>query len=119
MTDRIRISGIEVRAKHGVLDFEKIQDQLFIIDLEVTIDLSEAGSSDQLVRTIDYGELAQRTHDFVKENSFDLIESIAQGIAGLVMEYPGARAVEVTVHKPDAPIAVPFHDVSVTVGRGR
>ena len=119
MTDRIRISGIEVRAKHGVHDFEKTQDQVFLIDLEVTIDLSEAGSSDQLVRTIDYGELAQRTHDFVKENSFDLIESIAQGIAGLVMEYPGARAVEVTVHKPDAPIAVPFHDVSVTVGRGR
>lgn len=119
MTDRIRISGLEVRAKHGVLDFEKTQDQVFLVDLEVTIDLSEAGSTDQLERTIDYGELAQRAHDFVAENSFNLIESIAHGIAGLVMEYPGARSVEVTVHKPDAPIAVPFHDVSVTVGRGR
>jgi dihydroneopterin aldolase len=119
MTDRIRITGIEVRAKHGVLDFEKTQDQLFLVDLDITTDLSEAASSDQLERTIDYGELAQRTHDFVAETSFDLIESIAHGIAGLVMEYPGARAVEVTVHKPDAPIAVPFHDVSVTVGRGR
>jgi dihydroneopterin aldolase len=119
MTDRIRISGLEVRAKHGVFDFEKTQDQLFRVDLEVTIDLSEAGSTDQLDRTIDYGELAQRTYDFVAENSFDLIESIAHGIAELAMEYPGAQAVEVTVHKPDAPIAVPFHDVSVTVGRGR
>jgi dihydroneopterin aldolase len=119
MTDRIRISGIEVRAKHGVLDFEKTQDQLFRVDLEVRLDLGEAGSSDQLERTIDYGELAQRTHDFVATNSFNLIESIAHGIAELVMEYPGALAVEVTVHKPDAPITVPFQDVSVTVGRER
>jgi dihydroneopterin aldolase len=119
MTDRIRISGIEARAKHGVLDIEKSQDQLFFVDLEITLDLSDAAASDQLGRTIDYGELAQRTHDFVMANSFNLIERVADGIAGLVMEYPAALAVEVTVHKPNAPISVPFRDVSVTIGRGR
>lgn len=119
MTDRIRISGIEARAKHGVLDFEKSRDQLFLVDLEITLDLGDAASSDRLEQTIDYGELAKRTHDFVVANSFNLIESIAAGIAGLVMEYPGALAVEVTVHKPNAPISVPFSDVSVTIGRGR
>lgn len=119
MTDRIRISGIEIRARHGVLDFEKQNDQKFLIDLELTIDLGAAAATDQLEHTVDYGELTQRTHDYVATNSFGLIERLAHGIADLAMEYSKVEAVEVTVHKPDAPIDVPFVDVSVTVSRER
>lgn len=119
MADRIRISGIEVLATHGVLDSEKQTAQKFLIDVELTLDLRAAGASDRLDETVDYGELSQRTHDYVASNSFDLIERIAHGVAGLAMEYPKVEAVEVTVHKPDAPIEVPFADVSVTVSRER
>jgi dihydroneopterin aldolase len=119
MADRIRISGIEVLATHGVLDTEKQTPQKFLIDVELTLDLREAGATDRLGETVDYGELSQRTHDFVASKSFDLIERIAHGVAGLAMEYPRVEAVEVTVHKPDAPIEVPFADVSVTVSRER
>ncbi|MGF1616452.1 MAG: dihydroneopterin aldolase [Acidimicrobiia bacterium] len=119
MTDRIRISGIEVLARHGVLDFEKQNDQKFLIDLELSIDLVAAAATDRLEDTVDYGELSQRTHDYVASNSFDLIEKLAHGVADLAMEYSKVGAVEVTVHKPEAPIEVPFADVSVTVSRER
>ncbi|MEX0797604.1 MAG: dihydroneopterin aldolase [Acidimicrobiia bacterium] len=119
MTDRIRISGIEVLARHGVLDSEKQNDQKFLIDLDLTLDLGAAAATDRLEDTVDYGELSQRTHDYVASNSFDLIERLAHGVADLAMEYPKVEAVEVTVHKPDAPIEVPFEDVSVTVSRER
>jgi dihydroneopterin aldolase len=119
MTDRIRISGIEVQARHGVLDFEKQADQRFLIDLELTIDLDAAAATDRLEDTVDYGELSQRTHDYVASTSFNLIETLAHGIADLAMEYSKVEAVEVTVHKPEAPIQSPFVDVSVTVSRQR
>ncbi|MEX1038777.1 MAG: dihydroneopterin aldolase [Acidimicrobiia bacterium] len=119
MADRIRISGIEVLAKHGVLDSEKQDEQKFLIDLQLTIDLGAAATTDRLEETVDYGELSQRTHDFVASHSFNLIERLAHGIADLAMEYSKVEAVEVTVHKPDAPIEVPFVDVSVTVSRER
>lgn len=117
MTDTIRISGIEVRATHGVLDSEKTTEQTFLIDLAVGLDLSEAGATDDLSATVDYGELAREAHDYVAANSFDLIERLAAGIADLVMEYPAIESATVTVHKPEAPIDVPFADVSVTVER--
>lgn len=119
MADRIRISGIEVLARHGVLEFEKRSDQKFLVDLELSIDLGAAAATDRLEDTVDYGELTQRTHDYVASNSFDLIEKLAHGVADLAMEYTKVEAVEVTVHKPDAPIEVPFADVSVTVSRER
>lgn len=119
MADRIRVSGIEVLARHGVLDSEKQTAQKFLIDVELTLDLGPAGATDRLEETVDYGEISQRTHDYVASNSFDLIERLAHGVAGLAMEYPKVESVEVTVHKPDAPIEVPFADVSVTVSRER
>lgn len=119
MSDRIRIAGIEVLARHGVLDVEKQNDQKFLIDLDLTIDLSAAAATDRLEDTVDYGELSQRTHDYVASNSYDLIEKLAHGIADLAMGYAKVEAVEVTVHKPDAPMEVPFADVSVTVSRER
>lgn len=119
MADRIRIAGIEVLAKHGVLESEKEANQKFLVDLELTLDFGAAAAADRLEETIDYGEISQRTHDYVASNSFDLIERLAYGVADLAMEYPKVEAVEVTVHKPDAPIGVPFADVSVTVSRER
>lgn len=119
MIGRIDIFGIEVLARHGVLDSEKQADQRFVVDLKMTVDLVAAGTSDRLEDTVDYGELSQRAHDFVASNRFDLIERVAHGLADLAMEYSKVEAVEVTVHKPEAPIEVPFADVSVTVSRKR
>lgn len=119
MPDLIRISGIEVWARHGVLQSEQETGQNFVVDLDLAIDTTEAGESDQLSDTVDYGDLAQRTHDLVSDTRFDLIETLASRIADMVLKNARIEGVTVTVHKPQAPIAVPFSDVSVTISRQR
>ncbi|MGH3668214.1 MAG: dihydroneopterin aldolase [Acidimicrobiia bacterium] len=119
MTDRIELKGIEVVARHGVLEQEKQEPQVFRIDLTLYLDLSAAGASDDLADTVDYGKLAQVAHDLVQSESHDLIESVAQQIAAAVLDEPRVDRVRVTVHKPEAPIPLTFSDVAVTVDRSR
>jgi 7,8-dihydroneopterin aldolase/epimerase/oxygenase len=119
VTDRIEIKGIEVLARHGVLDHEKREPQVFRVDLTLYLDLSAAGASDELADTVDYGKLARATHDLVQDERHDLIEAVAHQIATNVLaEHPVDR-VTVTVHKPEAPIPLTFEDVAVTVDRSR
>jgi len=117
--DRITLTGLRASAFHGVLAHERANGQLFLIDVVVHLSLREAGASDELAETIDYGELASRIVSAVETDPVDLIETVAERIAALVLEYPRAMTTQVTVHKPSAPIAVPFDDVSVTITRGR
>ena len=118
-TDSIRITGIEVLGYHGVLAREKSEGQLFLIDVELKLDLSAAGDSDDLAETVDYGLLAQQIHDLVASERWDLIERVAARVAETVLEDVRVREVVATVHKPGAPVAVGFSDVSVTVRRGQ
>jgi dihydroneopterin aldolase len=115
--DSITLTGLRVRAHHGVYDFERENGQDFVIDLTVGIDLRRAAQSDDVATTIHYGELAERVAAAVASNPVDLIETVAERIAALVLSYPAAEDVRVTVHKPDAPISVPFGDVAVTISR--
>ena len=118
MTDSITLTGIEVFAYHGVLESEQA-GQHFMVDVELKLDLSAAGDSDELSETVDYGVLAQRIHDVVASERWDLIERVAARVAETVLEDARISGVVATVHKPEAPIAVPFSDVAVTVRRGR
>ena len=117
--DSIRLTGIEVFAYHGVLAEEKEAGQLFLVDVELGLDLSGAGATDDLAKTVDYGLLAQRIHDLVSSERWDLIETVATRVAESVFEDPRVKTVVATVHKPQAPIQVGFGDVAVTVRRDR
>lgn len=117
--DQIRLTGIEVFAHHGVLASEKENGQLFLVDLEITLDLGRAGESDRLEDTVDYGALANAVHDVVAGERWDLLERVAQRVAEVAFGQPKVVAVAVTVHKPGAPIFVPFADVAVTIRRRR
>lgn len=119
MTDRIDLTGIEVWARHGALPEEKAKEQPFVVDVAVFVDTRMAAASDDLNDTIDYGILADAVHDLVARESHNLIETVADRIAALVLEDPGIERVIVTVHKPQAPITVAFGDVSVTIDRTR
>jgi dihydroneopterin aldolase len=119
LADVITITGIEVYAYHGVLAEEKKTGQRFLVDVELEVDLSAAGSSDDLAQTVDYGSLAQRIHGVVASERWDLIERVATRVAETVLEDARISAVVATVHKPEAPISVGFDDVSVTVRRDR
>jgi 7,8-dihydroneopterin aldolase/epimerase/oxygenase len=117
--DRITLTGVRVRAHHGVFEFERAEGQEFVIDVSVAVDLSAAASGDDLDRTVNYGELAEAVAGAVSRDPVDLIETVAERVAVVALEYPAVEEVEVTVHKPEAPISVPFADVAVTIVRRR
>lgn len=117
--DRITLTGLRVRAHHGVFDFERAEGQEFVIDVVVAVDLAAAASGDDLARTVHYGELAEQVVAAVERDPVDLIETVAERVAAVALSFDAADEVEVTVHKPQAPIAVPFADVSVTIVRRR
>lgn len=115
--DSIRISGIEVFGYHGVLPEEQAAGQRFVIDLTLRLDITKASTRDDLGETVDYGAVAKKTHDLVESERFDLIETVAERVATMILEDRRIESVEVVVHKPEAPISVPFQDVMVTVRR--
>ena len=117
--DRITLTGVRVHANHGVFDFEREAGQEFVIDVSVAVDLAAAASGDDLDRTVNYGELAEAVAAAVSRDPVDLIETVAERVAAVALAFPAALEVEVTVHKPQAPISVPFTDVAVTIVRGR
>ena len=117
--DRIRLTGLRIFAHHGVLDFERENGQEFIIDLEIAVDLAPAAASDDVTKTIHYGELAEAVYAAVQADAVDLIETVAERVAAIALGYERALQVTVTIHKPAAPITVPFGDVSVTITRSR
>jgi dihydroneopterin aldolase len=117
--DEIKLTGLRVSAFHGVLENERADGQLFLLDVTVRLPLERAGLSDDLADTVHYGELAERIAEAVQSDPVDLVETVAERVARIVLENPLARSVVVTVHKPNAPISVPFDDVSVTIERAR
>ena len=119
MSDRIELRGLRVRGHHGVFDHEKRDGQDFLIDVIVWMDLAAAAASDDLADTLDYGALAQTAADIVAGPPRDLIETVAAEIADAVLTDGRVAAVEVTVHKPSAPIPLTFADVAVVAYRSR
>lgn len=118
--DRITITGIAGYGFHGVLDGEKTVGQQFSVDAVLSVDLSAAGASDDLSHTVHYGEVAELIHAQITGEPVELIETLADRTARLVLEgYPLVQRVELTVNKPQAPIRVPFANVAVTVVRER
>lgn len=115
--DQIRLTGLGAVGYHGVFEHEKKNGQPFFVDLALYCDLRQAGRSDDLKDTVDYGAVAEAVRTVVTGPSFDLIEALAERIAAELLSGFALRAVEVTVHKPKAPIEVTFSDVSVTVYR--
>jgi dihydroneopterin aldolase len=117
--DRITLTGLRVRAHHGVFDAERETGQTFVVDVTVFADLAPAAAGDELARTVHYGELAEAVVAAVERDPVDLIETVAERVAAAALGYAAVDEVEVTVHKPEAPITVPFADVAVTIVRSR
>ncbi len=117
--DSITLTGLVARGHHGVYDFERRDGQDFVIDVTAELDLRTAAASDDLARTVNYGELAKQVVAAAERDPVDLIEALAERIAEVVLAHPAVQSTTVTVHKPQAPLTVPFTDVAVTITRGR
>lgn len=117
--DRIDIRNLEVVAKHGVYPEEKTLGQRFVISVSLYLDLRKAGKSDDLSDSLDYSKLCEVIEDFVRSNSFNLIETVAERLATkLLTEYAVVGEVRVEVKKPWAPINARLETVSVVIERG-
>ncbi|MDO5661876.1 MAG: 2-amino-4-hydroxy-6-hydroxymethyldihydropteridine diphosphokinase [Brachybacterium sp.] len=116
--DVISLRGLRAHGRHGVLPEEKREGHHFLLDLDLHLDLGPAGRTDDLARTVHYGEVAQLAVDVVTGPSRDLIETLAEDIADRVLAaHPLVRRIDVTLHKPTAPIGHPVDDVAVRIHR--
>ncbi len=115
--DRLTLTGLRAHGHHGVYDEERESGQLFLVDVTVHLDLSTAGAGDELAETIHYGVLAEDIVRAVERDPVDLIETVAERVALVVLGHRAAKLVDVTVHKPQAPIPVEFGDVAVSIQR--
>ena len=116
--DNVIIKGLEVFANHGVLEEEKRLGQKFIINIVAHLDLSKAYKTDNLSETVNYAEICKFVEKYMKENTFDLIETVAGRIAEeLLIIYDLINEIDVEVVKPWAPIGVNLDSVSVKINR--
>ncbi len=111
----IRLDGIRAFGHHGVLPEERRDGQEFVIDVDLSTQVGAAARTDRVTDTVHYGELAQRIVSAVERDPVDLIETLAQRLVDLCLEHPLVESALVTVHKPSAPVGVPFGDVSVSL----
>ncbi|ROR89439.1 dihydroneopterin aldolase [Nocardioides aurantiacus] len=117
VADRLAVRGLRFRGHHGVLDHEKRDGQDFLVDLVLLLDTRPAAQTDDLQDTVDYGSLVEQVRAVVEGDPVDLIETLAQRIADVCLTKPAVVEVEVTVHKPHAPIQATFEDVALTINR--
>ncbi len=117
--DKITLTGVTAVGHHGVFDFERRDGQPFIVDAVLHLDFSRAAGSDDVQDTAHYGEVADCIRGWITGEPVNLIEALAVRIAEDVLRRFAVAAVDITVHKPKAPIEVEFGDVSVSVRRER
>jgi dihydroneopterin aldolase len=117
--DRVAVSGIAATGHHGVFDHEKRDGQRFVVDVVLGVDTRDAAATDDLARTVDYGAVAAAVVAEIEGPALDLVETLAQRIADACLAFERVEVVEVVVHKPEAPVGVPFGDVTVTIVRSR
>lgn len=119
MADRIVLEGVSATGYHGVLPEERSSGQLFVVDVELATNTVPAAAGDALADTIDYSAVAADIVDVIVGEPANLIETVAERIANACLTRAGVQSVQVTVHKPQAPVGVPFGDVRVVISRTR
>lgn len=119
MLDRISITGLRVRGRHGVFEHERAQGQDFVVDAVLWLDAGPAAAADDLSLTADYGVIAGRLAEIVAGEPVALIETLAARLAAACLADKAVQEAEVTVHKPAAPVPQEFSDIAVTVRRSK
>jgi 7,8-dihydroneopterin aldolase/epimerase/oxygenase len=117
--DQIALRGLRVRGRHGVFDHERRDGQVFVIDAVLWTDTRAAAAADDLSASVDYGVLADRLASIASGDPVRLIETLAERLAEACLTDHAVEEVEITVHKPHAPVPHPFDDVTVTIRRAR
>ena len=113
-TARLFLSGIHVSGRHGARSGEKDEPQPFVVDLDLTVDVDD----DRIESTSDYRGITERVRAIVEQESFDLIEKLAERIATEVVTMDRVVGVTAVVHKPTAAGRLEFDGVAAAVTAG-
>lgn len=117
---RITLSGLRARGYHGVLEHERTGGQLFVVDVELDVDIAQAVASDDVEHTVNYAQVAELVEDYVTGEPVQLIETLADRMVEAILQrFDRVSSVTLTVHKPQAPIPADFANVAVTLTRHR
>lgn len=118
--DHLELRGMVFAGRHGAMAWEREVGQPFEVDVRMELDLGPAGRSDTLQLAVNYGEVYERVRARVEGPAVHLIETVAERIAGDLLEsYPQVGTVEVTVKKPQAPVGGPIRYAAAQVSRTR
>lgn len=117
--DKIILKGMEFYGYHGVLPEERVLGQRFIIDVELYLDLRQAGVSDDPGRTVDYARVYHLVESVVTGPPRKLIETVAEAVAGAILENCPVQEAVVRVRKPQAPVPGLFSWMAVEIRRTR
>ncbi|MGM9640462.1 MAG: 2-amino-4-hydroxy-6-hydroxymethyldihydropteridine diphosphokinase [Faecousia sp.] len=117
--DQIKIRGLEIFANHGVFPEENVLGQKFVVSAVLYTDTRQAGRTDQLEHSVNYGAVSQFIKNFVTGHTWKLLETVANRLAeAILLEYPLVQQVELEIQKPWAPVGLPLDTVSVSICRG-
>ncbi len=117
--DQIIIENLEIFGYHGVFEEEAFLGQKFIVSARLYLETRQAGITDDLTKSLDYGEVCQFIKKLVENERYMLVERLAEEIArGLLLSFDKLQSVEITVKKPWAPVRVPLDTVAVQIQRG-
>ena len=120
MADKIILTGVEAEGRHGCSEEERSTPQTFIVDIELYLDLSAAGKSDDLGDTIDYATVISDIKKIIGGTSRNLIETVAQGIVDfLLRRYMLLEGVKVTLRKTSPLVDAKFQGAAVEISRNR
>lgn len=119
MSDHVLINDLRFESIIGVLDQERLAPQPLRVDVDMEIDLHDAGSSDDLEQTVHYGEVAVALANLARDTQYLLLERLAQHMAEVVLSFPLVRAVELTLTKLQPPIPEQIDSTAVRIRRVR
>ena len=115
--DIVFIRELKIGTVVGIYDWERRIRQNVVLDLDMGTDIGRAAKSDKIEDTLDYKAVAKRLIQFVSGSEFQLVETLAEKVAELVMQEFAVRWVKVTLHKPGAVSG--SKSVGVIIERGK
>jgi len=118
--DKVLLNQLQFYGYHGVYPEETKLGQRYIVDIVLYIDLKDAGTSDNLEKTVNYAEVFSLVKGIVEGKPFQLIEAVAEKIAAdIFTKFPLVESCNVKVTKPNPPINGQYDNVAIEISRER
>lgn len=117
--DKIRLTNVQVYGYHGVFPHEKEAGQLFRVDVELSLDLSPAGKSDDLAATVDYVAVYRTILEVFSEKKANLVEHVAERLAEKLLCFSSVKSAKIVIHKPHVPVEKFSGQFSIEIVRNK